>query len=176
MPLFFYITVASQGVPTASLKHPLDSICTQLRFELHSRRVPHPTGSPAVGDVSAWLTGSMGGSAPEHPPWQVRRKQHLLPAWPACSGLRQKRVHAKRAAVSELPQKSNSATSLPRQNNLYEIQLSSQSPLLGAVPLSQQQCPRTMASPSIHLDPCSPAPRTCARHICKAAWIRGHRS
>lgn len=68
------------------------------------------------------------------------------------------------------------ATLQQHQNNLNEIQRSGQSPLLGAVPLSQRQCLRTIASPSTRLHPRSPASQRRARHIFKALWIQGHPS
>ena len=120
------------------------------------------------------------------PGWQGQRVDQpwsiLLSRWeesstfPHPGQLAQKWVDAKPAAVTQLLQKSNSATSPVWQNNLHKIQLSSQSPLLSAVRLSQQQCLRTTASPSTHLYPCSPASQRCTRHIFKATWIWGHQS
>lgn len=56
VPLFIYIAVASQIAMLASLKHPLDSVGTRLRFQLHIHRVPQLTGFPACGGADAGLT------------------------------------------------------------------------------------------------------------------------
>lgn len=49
VPLFIYITVASQTATVASLQRSLDSLSVLLGYELHSHGVPQTTGSPAVG-------------------------------------------------------------------------------------------------------------------------------
>lgn len=56
VPLFIYIAVASQIATLASLEHPLDSVGTRLRFQLHIHRVPQLTGFPACGGADAGLT------------------------------------------------------------------------------------------------------------------------
>lgn len=169
VPLFIYITVASQIATVASLQRSLDSLSVLLGFELHSHGVPRTTGSPAMGGGQPMARGVGRWISPRASSLAGERK--AAPSSTLASSLRaeQKWVRAKRAAVTELPQESNSATtSLLRQNNLNEIRQSGQSPLLGAVPLSQQQCLRTIASPSTHLHPCGPASQRCARHIFKA--------
>lgn len=162
----------------ASFKHPLDSVSTLLGFELHGHKVPSTLGPSCWGDASAWLTGSVGGSALEHPPWQWKESSTILHP----SQLAQNRRRNGFTTNTQLCQSCLRKATLQEHLFYGRTTLTTFSwavkalCLVPADPAGQQQCLRTIASPSTHLNPYIPASQTCARHIFKDPWTWGHQS